>query len=165
MKAKEGITMTNVYGSELGDSCYRSRVISMNDSWRELTNIACRYLEDYNEVMEWISKRKAELWAKQEAQFRASEAGMEPRNYNVKDPRRVRTKGCGAASSSKRGKVKRVVRCSYCRVEGHNCRNCPKRPRNKDNESFGRGGNIVAEEEDDWDNGADLEDHDMVSDF
>ena len=69
MKAKEGITMTNVYGSELGDSCYRSRVISMNDSWRELTNIACRYLEDYNEVMEWISQRKAELWAKQEAQF------------------------------------------------------------------------------------------------
>ena len=57
------------------------------------------------------------------------------------------------------------MRCSYCRVEGHICRNCQKRPRYNDNESFGRGGNIVAEEEDDWDNGADLEDHDMVSDF
>ena len=45
----------------------------------------------------------------------------------MKDLRRVRKKGCGLlGTSSKNPTEKRVVRCSVCKGEGHNCRNCPK---------------------------------------
>ena len=45
----------------------------------------------------------------------------------MKDLRHVRIKGCGRlGSSSKNHTGKRVVRCSVCREEGHNCRNYPK---------------------------------------
>ena len=46
-------------------------------------------------------------------------------NVEVRDPERVRHKGCGSRQSSGAGRVKRIQRCTKCRNEGHNSRKCP----------------------------------------
>ena len=54
MKVKEAVAMTCAEGEGFGDSYYRSRVLAMNEKFRELTNIACRKLDDFNEIMDWV---------------------------------------------------------------------------------------------------------------
>ena len=66
MKAKEGVAMINVESGGFEDGCYISRIVSMNDSWRELTNVACRSFDDYNDVMDWITSRIVQLRGKHE---------------------------------------------------------------------------------------------------
>ena len=133
MKAKEGIVFDNGQQSTFEDNFYISRVVSMSDSWEDLTHIACRYLDDFNDVMDWVANKKAELLAKQEKGTPESQGAADLYRGIIKDPRRVRTKGCGRTSISASGKTKRVLRCSLCRGEGHNCRKCPERARDMEN--------------------------------
>ena len=73
--------------SPFRDSCYVTQVVSMNDNFWELTSVACRILEDYNEVMEWAWKKNEEQRAKHEVQSHAVEDAEESSNHNVKDLR------------------------------------------------------------------------------
>ena len=52
MKVKEAFAMRCVEGVRDGDSCYKSRVLAMNEKFRELTNVACLKLDDFNEIMD-----------------------------------------------------------------------------------------------------------------
>lgn len=58
-----------------------------------------------------------------------SQTGVEDINPSIpdilKNPMRVRTKGCGGASSSGGGKGRKKHACTICREEGHNRKSCP----------------------------------------
>ena len=101
------------------------------------------------------------LRAKHEAKIHASEALGGPSYCNVKDPRQVKTKGCRAETSMMDGRNKRVVRCSFCRLEGQNRRNCPKQVEKKIVSSGD--GDLVDRIEDELDYVDLMEDEDMVS--
>ena len=66
MKAMEGIVVNSGHGLAFRDSVYLSRVVSMIDAFRELTNVACRSLDDYNDIMDWVANKKGQLFAKHE---------------------------------------------------------------------------------------------------
>lgn len=82
--------------------------------------------------------RKAiEVVKSQKEYFKAIRLGQHPPlpenapdvDDRVKNPNRIRTKGCGTASTSSQAKGKKPVRrsitCSVCGVIGHNRQSCP----------------------------------------
>ncbi|MED6225598.1 hypothetical protein PIB30_095163 [Stylosanthes scabra] len=84
-------------------------------------------LEDFYEVTDYIVNKTKEILSRVENNLEGNDdRKASPPRRGVKDPRKVRTKGCGRTDASGQ-KRKRVVYCSICNKAWHNCRNCPEK--------------------------------------
>ncbi|KAK7281287.1 hypothetical protein RIF29_09123 [Crotalaria pallida] len=120
-KCKEGLDQNVQQGGGCDLSNWLNRITSLKRCARRLFNIVGRSLEDYHEIRELLNANADRLLSNNQSTVNDGESGQNCSDQHVKDPTRVRTKGCGTFAVV-RGKKKKIQKCGSCRQDGHNIR-------------------------------------------
>jgi hypothetical protein len=124
--AKDGVVKEEMLGATPLDSVLICRYGSLMHQYRELANLACLSIEDFNEQRDVATKAVQALRSKKDKELPEEE--VEPLvNETVvpSDPNVVRTKGTGnPGQSSAPGRKKGSRKCSQCHQYGHNKTTC-----------------------------------------
>ncbi|KAK7281286.1 hypothetical protein RIF29_09121 [Crotalaria pallida] len=121
INAKEGLDQNVQQGSGCDLSNWLNRITSLKRCARCLFNIVGRSLEDYHEIRELLNANADRSLSNNQSTVNVGESGQNCSDQHVKDPTRVRTKGCGTFAVI-RGKKKNIRKCGSCRQDGHNIR-------------------------------------------
>ncbi|KAJ1375692.1 hypothetical protein SESBI_50729 [Sesbania bispinosa] len=126
-KAKEHFWKSNGVSPQYMQSLFRAWYLAMLKSCEEMCEVGCLTQFGFYDTMEKIATQKQFLKARNQAAA-VNDDNVEDRNMSVvKDPIRVRGKGCSDMLRCDGGVRKRRPRCSSCRREGHNKTTCPLR--------------------------------------
>ncbi|KAK7281288.1 hypothetical protein RIF29_09125 [Crotalaria pallida] len=124
INAKEGLDQNVQQGGGCDLSNRLNRITSLKRCARRLFSIVGRSLEDYHEIRELLNANAGRLLSNNQSTVNVGESGRNCSDQHVKDPTRVRTKGCGT-SVVVQGKKKKIRKCGSCRQDGHNIRSRP----------------------------------------
>ncbi|KAK7250686.1 hypothetical protein RIF29_33275 [Crotalaria pallida] len=124
INAKEGLDQNVQQGGGCDLSNRHNHITSLKRCARRLFSIAGRSLEDYHEIRELLNANADRLLSNNQSTLNVGESGRNSSDQHVKDPTRVKTKGC-RTSVVVRGKKKKIRKCGSCRQDGHNIRSCP----------------------------------------
>ncbi|KAK7274419.1 hypothetical protein RIF29_15506 [Crotalaria pallida] len=95
INAKEGLDQNVQQGGGCDQSNRLNRITSLKRCARRLFSIAGRSLEDYHEIRELLNANADILLSNNQSTVNVGESGRNCSDQHVKDPTRVRTKGCG----------------------------------------------------------------------
>ncbi|XP_057734540.1 uncharacterized protein LOC130949976 [Arachis stenosperma] len=121
---------------EIPDAAYMSMHAAMLNDCRELVSLSCRFFEDYVDVKTRLAKERQSLRDKHRQRLGVAE---EASRVSVRDPMRVRYKGCGRRVVTSQKKFCRVQRCRLCGKGGHNSRKCQQSSTGENIDSFEAG--------------------------
>ncbi|KAK7251410.1 hypothetical protein RIF29_34579 [Crotalaria pallida] len=124
INAKEGLDQNVQQGGGCDLRNRLNRITSLKRCARRLFSIVGCSLEDYHEIRELLNVNADILLSNNQSTVNVGESERNCSDQHVKDPTRVRTKGCGTYAVV-RGRKKKIQKCGSCRQDGHNIRCCP----------------------------------------
>ncbi|KAJ1432606.1 MULE transposase domain [Sesbania bispinosa] len=110
--------------NSIWDFVFMARCGCLDDLSRKVNRLAIRSIIKINAQRELLTDQLQKLETTDEEKREVNETSNEPSHVPLRDPVRVRTKGCAASSTMNGSQRRRRQKCGLCGGVGHNKKTC-----------------------------------------